>query len=539
MSTSLACALQWPPRMWKWLPIALLLAWGCTGTIGDGDEAPVPSAEELGVGPTGVRRLTVYEYDNMLVDLLQDDTRPALNMLPEDKSAPFDNDFLAQWPSAVLVESCETLAADIATRLLADAPRRDAIVGCTADDAACLTSFVERFGRRAFRRPLTPEEVQSFVTLGSEYATSDFYAGVEVVLRAFLQSAAFLYRIELGTPVDGQPGLYRLNDYEIGTRMAFLLWGSAPDDALLDAARDGRLSLAEGRREAALRMLGDERARRQIDRFHAQWLAYEKMPLSADLTMRMRAETAALLTRVIFEEQASWLDIFQATETFVDDTLAQHYGFPPGASGWVDTARTGRQGILSHGSFLSAASNPADTSPTKRGVLVRERLLCETIGPPDPDAPADMPPDPTFGNCKWDQYAASRATSAKCTGCHEQLDLLGFGLENYDMQGRYRTHDDNKPECPIDYDGEIVGVGKFRGPAELSDLLIAGGQLGDCAVQHLLQFTIGREVSSEDAALVSSLRKDFEASAHRFHALMLAVVAHEAFAYRLEMEVTP
>ena len=532
------------------MPIGLLVAgaWaGCTGSIGDDGkvtdpDALVPPAADMGVGPSGVRRLSVYELDLTLLDLLGDDTRPAITLLPEDARTPFDNDFVTQEPSRVAIDAFETIAISVSTRLLSDAGRRDAVVGCTpqgADDGACMHSFVETFGQRAFRRPLSEGEVDDYLTLGTDWAAqeTDFYAGVDVVVRAMLQSGPFLYRVEIGEPVSGQAGLFRLDGYEIASRMSYLIWGSMPDDTLLDEA--GSLDDIGSRRDAALRMLQDDRALRQIDRFHAMWLSYDRMPLPVDLTIAMRTETNALIDRVIFDQRGSWLDLFTSQETFVDATLAQHYGLPVPANAagdWVDGAASGRQGLLSHGSFLSAASNPGDTSPTKRGKLIRNRLLCQTILPPPPEVSVDEPPTPGPDTCKEEAYAQSRASAPNCAGCHEQMDLVGFGLENYDMQGRYRAHDDGKPECTISGQGELSETGQtFVGPAGLSTLLVDSGALADCVVQHLVQYNVGRTLTDDDDALLTRLAASFEETDHRFGELVVAMVSSEAFGFRLEM----
>lgn len=369
--------------------------------------------------------------------------------------------------------------------------------------------------------------------------TGEPYAGIEVVLRAFLQSAELVYRLELGTPVNGQPDLYELNGYEIASRMAFLLWGSIPDDALLDLAAGGGLDTPAVRRDVAVTMLADPRARRQLDRFHAMWLGYETLPHAPDITSRMRQESAALLERVIFDEPQSWLALFESTESFLDDTLAAHYGLPAVGSSepiWVDVSASGRQGLLSHGSFLSAASNPGDTSPTKRGKLIRERLMCDPVPPPPPNVPADDPPDETLGNCKIDQYAVHREDPG-CASCHSLMDPIGFGLENYDRAGVFRDHDDGKPECIIAGDGELTGIGTFNGPAELSTMLVAEELLDACAVKQLYQYTMGRELDEQDDAAVGTLVEGFVESGHRFDELVLSLVGHEAFGYRLSPAV--
>lgn len=521
-------------------------ATGASGdaSTGDGDDTdteggadPVPPPES-GVGPMGMRRLTQHEYDATVADLVGDDT-PRASLLPEDKLTPFDNDYTLQAPSTPLIEGVELLAKEVAQDLIADEPRKNEVVGCmaaSATDEDCMRSFIAHFGRLAVRRPLETSEVEDFVALGLEYAAEDgFDGGVEVIVRAFLQHPEFLYRVERGTPVDDTPGVFRLNDYEVATRMSYLFWGSTPDDGLLDAAENGELTDPASRASVAMQMLEDPRARTQVERFHALWLGFSQLPHPTSLSQPMREETAALIDEVIFEDDASWLDLFTSTRTWVDDTLAEHYGLPSpsGAQGWVDYGDSGRQGLLSHGAFLSVAANPGDTSPTKRGILVRNRLMCSTVPDPPPDVNVDEPPGEEAGECKEDQYR-EHSNNGACKACHDLVDPIGFGLENYDRTGAFREHDDGKPECAIEGQGELVGVGVFSGPAELADLLVSDGALDACATEHLYRYAMGRETVDEDQAFLDQMSTTFVDVDHRFGALLVELVANEAFGFRLE-----
>jgi hypothetical protein len=522
------------------LALSLFVVGGCNGDIG-----PTVLVAPDGVGEMGMRRLTVREYDNTLRDILLDTSRPGAALLPEDVRAPFDNDFQSQQPSAVLIEALETLATQAADRLAQDPARRTLVVGCqptTANDTTCMDSFVRRLGRLALRRPLGDDEVGQYLELATTHAVedNDFYAGVDAVVRALLQDAEFAYRIEIGTALPNQPGVYVLNGFEKATRLSFLIWGTTPDDPLLDLAAAGGLDTAADVETVAASMLADPRAREQIDRFHSMWLGYEALPHAPELTNAFRIETRALVERVIFDQRDSWLQIFRATESFMNDDLALHYGLPaPGSATpvWVDVSAQNRQGILSQGSFLSVAANPGDTSPTKRGKQIRNRLLCQDIPPPPPEVNADQPPSGGDGDCKIDRYAQHR--SGACAACHDLMDPLGFGLENYDITGRYRTHDDGNPDCVIDGSGEIAGVGSFTGPAELSELLIESGDLTACLVHNLYQYAVGRQIHRDDRPLIEALGAAFAESEHRFDTLILRLVSHEAFGFRRDEEVSP
>lgn len=514
------------------------------GTAGTPPDGSAPLGSDAPVGTVGMRRLTAHEYDNVLRDLLGDTSRPAQARLPEEARSPFDNDWRAQQPSRVLVTGLESIATDVAAALSADPTRMASVVGCTPSGTgeACMRDFVGRFTRLAWRRQVTAAEVDALTALGMSFAGSNgsFEEGVEVIVRALLQSAELVYRIELGGAPEGEP--FALTDHEVATRISFLLWGSTPDATLLDAADAGELATAAGRRAAATRLLEDPRAREQIDRFHAMWLGYERLPHATDLTAAMRNESRALVERVVFDEARPWTDLFTSTETFLDATLAQHYGLPAPAvaSGdWIDTSGSGRQGILSSGAFLSAAANPLDTSPTKRGKLVSERLLCLTVPPPPPDVMADKPPATELAACKADRYQAHR-TEARCAGCHQSMDGIGFGLERYDREGRYREVEEDNPACAISGNGELPGQGAFNGPAELSDLLVGANLLDACVVAQLFEFTMGRPAEPVEQPLVEDHAARFADDGRLFDALLLEIVGSDAFAFgRAPVEASP
>jgi hypothetical protein len=512
------------------------------------NKAAAPDKSITGVGESGARRLSRNEYDNTLRDLLRDESRSGYSKLPEDVNDPFDNDYLTQETSAVLVEAAETVATEAADRLLADPAKRDQVVGCTPsgvpdEDAACLRSFVVHFGRLALRRPLRSDEIERYLAFDDFAAEGgDFYIAVKLVIRSMLQNPEFLYRVEIGKPVQGRPGLFRLTDWEVATRLSFFLWGSTPDDALLDLAAAGKLSTPEDIRTAALRLFDDSRARARVDRFHALWLGYHQLPHAAALTASMRTETAALVERIVFDEDRPWTDLFTSPETYVDANLAAIYGMPAPASGfaWEPYAGPGeRAGILSHGSFLSVAGKFGDTSPTQRGKLIRERLLCTPIPPPPPEVNVDEPPTSQTSNCKFDQYEEHRS-SGSCSSCHTQMDPVGFGLENFDQTGKWRAHDNGEPDCLIAGDGELFGAGEngvilFNGPAELGSALLESGDIESCLIKQVFRFAAGRREQAEDWPFIDALASSFSES-HRFEQLLLDVVTAKQFGYRQEEE---
>jgi hypothetical protein len=488
------------------------------------------------------------EYDATVRDLLGVIVTSE-TALPEDLRTPFDNDYTKQIASQALITSADVLAGDIAEQVVADPALRDAIMPCAPagpDDVACFREFVATFGRRAFRRPLEAEEVDRFAAFVTHAQTAgDFWVAVDSALRAFLQHPAFLYRVELGAPIADIPGVFRLSDYELGTRLSYLLLGSTPPDWLLDAATAGQLAQSDGVRAVAAELLADERAHARVARFHAMWLGYERLPHAATLAEAMQLETGALLDRVIFEQQLPWVELLRASETYLTPELAQHYGLPApagGQPGWVPYGDSGRQGLLSQGSFLSAAAKFDDTSPTQRGLLIRTRLFCQEISLPPPElmVNTDMPPEgPDPNACKTERYVMWKTDG--CKMCHALLEPVGFGLESYDAAGRFRTTEPDRPDCPIDGQGTLEGVGSFSGPAELSDLMIAAGQVDACVATQLIRFAAGRyDLGGYDQRLQKRLAEAASAADGQLHfdTLLMELVASEAFRHRRE-EVAP
>jgi hypothetical protein len=503
-----------------------------TGTGPGGSSTQTGAKPVTDIGASGARRLTRFEYDNTLQDLLGDASRSGSTLLPEDPHTPYDNDYTNQNPSGVLIAGVESLAQKAADRAMADPKARARLVPCTpsgADDAVCMRQFIVAFGRRALRRPLKDDEVGRFLALQSfGKETGDFYAGVGFVIQAMLQEPEFLYRVERGTPVGSDPHLLQIGSFETATRLSYLLLGTTPPDSLLDLAQSDKLKTPADRRSAALAFFGDARVTANVDRFHALWLGYLSLPFSPELTSAMQAETQALIERVIIDNNADYFDIFRSTDTYLNTVLATNYGLPApgGGAGWVPYGASGRRGILSQGSVLSAFAKFNDTSFTQRGLYVRKRLMCQDIPPPPPNVDVNKPLT-EGGPCKIDKQRAH--SQAGCASCHSLMDPIGYGLENYDRMGRYRTHDDNAPACTIAGDGEVVGTGKFKGPTELSDLLLTSGTVQTCIVRQVYQYAMGRLPNDGDGPAVEQIVGGFEAGQNRFSELLLSVVASDSF----------
>ena len=511
---------------------------GGAAGAGAGGDAPLIASESI------ARRMSRSELDHVLRDLLGDEANAASELLSEDAYSPYDNDYTTQTVSTALIDSLAALADDVAARIVAAPELRARLLPCEPSgpgDAACFQQVAARLTRRAFRRTLSEDELTPYLAL-LEFATedipevgNDFDTALELLLRAVLMDPEFLYRIEAGAPTDVE-GVLALSGVEIATRMSFLVWGSIPDDALLEAAEAGELASAGGRSAQLERMLEDDRARQQLQRFHAMWLGYRVIPHAAELAAAFDRETSALLDRVIFEERASYTSLFTYAETYLDGMLADHYGLPSPDSGegWVSYGDGGRAGILSHGSVLSAFGKFSDTSPTQRGILIRSRLLCQPVAPPPPTVMADRPPGDMSAVCKWDRYAEHRASGSSCAACHAQMDPIGFGLERYDLAGRYREHDEGLPECIIPAEGELPPYGAFSGPAELGALLVDSGALERCVVKQVMTFALGRPPADEEDGFIDALTEELIQRDTVLTELLHAYVESDAFALRKE-----
>jgi hypothetical protein len=486
------------------------------------------------------RRLTRAELGNVVRDVLGDESGAVAKLLADDQYVPFDNDYREQRASSALIESLEALASELAARAVLP-ENRDKIVPCTPSgpgDAACLKATIERLGRSLYRRPLSDEQVSAYLTLQS-FATEvtpgvshDFYTAVELVLRSMLQDPEVLYRVETGTP-SGEPGIFRLDGYEVASRLSFLLWGSGPDDALLEQAAS--LGDAAARERAAARLLADSRARTQLERFHSMWLGYRAIPASAELAQAFALETNKLIEKVVFDEPSSYFDLFTSPQTYVSGPLAAQYGLtaPAGGEGWAPYSSDQRAGILSHGSVLAAFSKFSDTSPTQRGIFVQTRLLCNPVAPPPANVNVDQPPTSDDKVCKLDRYDEHRALPS-CKVCHGNLDPIGYGLENYDIAGRYRTHDDAHEECVLPDKGTLPGIGDFSGPGQLGRLLVDSGRLEQCFMQHFMTYAVGRQLRDEEAPARDAMLASFKADGYDLKSLLLRYVTNERFGLRQE-----
>lgn len=492
-------------------------------------------SDAYGVIP--LRRLTQFELRNSLKDVFTIDPVSLMGQLPVDlideSVNPFSNDTSLQSISLGLVESYESFAQSYAALFLSKASTINTLAGCTSTgvtDVACFNKFASRVGRLMFRRTITAAELTSYGTLlDRAKAENDYYLAPRLLIQFFVLHPEFLYRVESGV-LNASTGKYELTNQEIASRLSYLIWGSAPDNTLMDAADAGQLKNETQRLAQADRMILDAKARSQWQKFHAQWLGYEDVTLPSNLKADMQQETNKLVDKVGFETPTPWMNLFSYTQSYLTPTLATHYGVPNvTAAGWVNYTGARGGGILAHGQFLAQGSKFGDTSPTLRGYRILKRVLCQKFGPVPVGVDPNNPPPGPAGACKTSTYSMRFQTS--CTACHTLTDNIGFGLENYSPTGQWRNTEPNRPSCDISGEGSL-GQDLFTGPVQLGDQLAKNPVAVQCASRQLLQFSLGRAANTAgDQATVEALHAQY-LQTPQLKSMILALIKAPAFINR-------
>jgi hypothetical protein len=523
---------------------------GSSDTAGDSgggdtdDGAPViPGCEQPSPGASPLRRLTAFEYDNTVADLLGDTSRPGRSF-PAQGGSGFDNNAdvggVTRLAAEKYMQAAEALSADA----VADLP---GLLGCdpATDEAACVRGWIERFGTEAWRRPLEPNEVDGMVALYDGARSGRTVAdGVEVVLQAFLESPFFLYRVEFGAAEAG-PDAVHLDDWEMATRLSYFLWGSIPDDELFAAAEAGELRTAEQVEQQARRMLDDPRTHRMALHFYEQWLGFGQLATvskdpgafpdwDAEVGELQRREAEAFVEHVLWEADGKLSTLLTAPYTFVNADLAEFYEItgPQGAAFERATgSKVEHSGVLTQGGILTVFAKANQTSPVARGLFVRQQLLC-TPPPPPPDDVDIRPPEVDPDATTRERYAQHREDPA-CAGCHQLMDPLGFSMEHFDGVGRWRDTENGKP---IDATGSLLGSdvdGDFDGAAQMGAMLAESDMVRECVTRNWFRYAYGRaESEANDECALGQLELAFADGEYDLAELLVALTQTDAFLYR-------
>ncbi len=508
----------------------------------EGLASPEDYPADAEAGKVALRRLTQTQFQNTITDLVGDEiVVPQLAEPDLEIGGLLSVGASGATMSARGVESLEDIAFAVAEQALANDAVRARLVTCQPSgpgDEECAREFVQTMGRRAWRRPLDDEEVDRLVTLAGNAAErlDDFYGGVEAVLAALLQSPNFIFRVEIGVEDSGQR---RFTDHELATRLSFFLWNTTPDDVLLAAADEGKLSTDEGLLEQAERLLESPRARQGMRNFFTEHLKlYELNRLIKDPTIfehynaqlgdDAREETLSLLEHVVFDAQSDWRDVMTTRETFVNPNLAALYKIPSPTTegfGLVELPADGqRAGLMGHASFLNAHAHPVSSSATLRGMAVRTILLCQEIPPPPVNVDTSIP-EPSGEAPTLRERVAEHLENPSCAGCHSLTDPIGLGLENFDGVGRWRDLDN---DYPIDPSGDLDGT-FFDTPIELGAALRNHPDFGPCMVRTLARYATGRVEAFEERNIMHVLEERFEVHGYRVKPLILELVMSPLF----------
>jgi Protein of unknown function (DUF1592)/Protein of unknown function (DUF1588)/Protein of unknown function (DUF1587)/Protein of unknown function (DUF1585)/Protein of unknown function (DUF1595) len=431
------------------------------------------------------------------------------------------------------------------------ASRKKILICDPASGHACVEKIVTNLAYHAYRRPVTKPEVASlmkFVAMAKSSGQST-EQGIQLALEAMLVSPEFLFRVERDpNPLDAEK-VHRLSDIELATRLSYFLWSTMPDDELLTLAVAGKLKDPATLDAQVKRMMTDKKAGAFADNFAGQWLEIRNLDSitpdpqkfkawNPQLKDEMRTETNMFFEHVLSENRPI-SDFIDARYTFLNEDLAKFYGIDDVKGPdfrRVELTTDQRGGVLSQGSVLAVSSYPSRTSPTIRGKYLLNNILGTPIPPPPPDVPA-LDDSKIGAEVSMRKQLEAHRSNPVCASCHNRMDVLGFGLENYDAIGKWRTMDG---KFPIDVGGTMPNGKTFQTAAEMRTILLAGmPQISRCLTEKIMTYALGRGMQSYDNRSIEQIDKTLAADGYRFQTLVYEVVRSLPFQSRRgEMPVT-
>lgn len=522
---------------------------GSDGGVADAasDAAAGPEYPDVAFGEVSIRRLTRTQYANAVRDVFGE--RVVVPEVSEPDVAI--GGLLSVGASGATytargVESLEEAAFAVADQALDDVEVRARLVPCEpagAVDPECASAAVAAIGLRVWRRPLDDEELGRIAAIAIEAAEvlGDFHDGLEYGIAALLQSPNFLFRVELGEvePGEAEGAPRRLTDWELATRLAFFLWNSTPDAELLAAADSGALSTDDGLRAQAERLLASERSRAGMRNFFSEYLRlYELDELRKDPTVfehfstrlgvDAREETLRLLEHIVFDVDGDYRDVVTTRTTFMNPRLATLYAIPaPAAEGFAEVRLPvggGRVGLLGHASFLNLHAHTVSSSATRRGVAVRQILLCHAIPSPPVDVDTSIP-EPSGEAPTLRDRVAEHLENDACAACHELTDPIGLALENFDGIGRWRDTDNGHA---IDASGWLDEAA-YDDAVGLASAIREHPDFAACLVRMLTRYATGRVETWQERRLLDVLSTRFAALGYRVEPLLIELVMSPQF----------
>ena len=567
-------------------------------------EKSLPSAQII-------RRLSKIEYANTLqalfesADLEMDPYLDLIKNLPADEeNLGFDNQAKSLQVSPIHIEQYQKISESFAKLVHAQSSKWiDCQIPTTIDAQSqdqelieqCVKTWVNHFGKFAWRRPLNAAEKNRMFSLfedGMRIENGQIPLAMSLVAEAFLQSPHFLYRVEISSILEDDSmievmtdfnmdisqmqstqmqslltsfkdqGLRKVNPYEIANRLSYLLWRSMPDQALFQAVEDGELDTIEGIYAQAHRMLLDPKAKDGLWSFFEQWLSLSKLDrIEKDLDgtgLNLReirdlwaSEARLFVTDVVFEAK-DMRQLFKTDFRYLNDQLASLYGLPLDQVNPQNNQANPQNnqafplhlqkvkqaqpvGLMTLGVMLGVNSKANMTDPVHRGIFVREKLLCQPLPAPPPNVPV-VAPDPSSDLTTRERFR-EHSENPVCYSCHRLVDPIGVGLENLDHLGRWRDTEKSKP---IDASGSFINTldinGDFNGPYELNDKLAQSQQTQRCAVLQFYRYAMGRSETEADLCAVQQIYDDFAQDNFDFQSLLMSIIGSTQFRYRLHQE---
>lgn len=524
----------------------------CQGVIIPGGAVEPGSDCRLTAPKTSLVRLTHTQYDNTIHELLGlTADQPSRSFTPDPSFGGFDNDAEKMVIADRLGRDYRRAAEELATKVINTPAARETVLPCTATTDACAQQFISYFGRRAFRRPLTPAEETAYFALFKkgpllvDGAPDAFLAGVSLTVEAMLQSPDFLYRVEVDLERGAAPETDQLTQYEVASRLSYLLWNTMPDQALLDAAERGALSTAEELRAQATRMLEDPRAEQTVDDFHHQWLDLARYStinrdsalfpnFSAAVPAMMEEETVRFVRSIILTERAPFASLYTANHTFVNRELANIYGLS-GTFGStfqrVTLDFTQRKGLLTQPGLLASHSYSRTDSPIHRGVFVVRRVLGTLQADPPPGIDFTLPPLEGTVRTTRDQVTL-KTSSRDCAGCHTSINAPGFGFGNYDALGQWRTQENG---VDVDTSGELILAGArqpFTTPMQMIDLIATSQEARNSYARNWFRYASQRKEALGDSCEVEQLSAGLASSDRPARELLIELALLPSFRNR-------
>jgi len=507
-----------------------------------------------------LRQLTLSEYHDTVTDLLQITDPDTTNLPPDVPVRGFTTNVSSAFVDSNNVDHYVSVGTALADRAVRESYA--ALVPCQTQDTACATTFVEKFGLRAFRRPLDADEKARYLVLFDPAVTGgDFKAGVTLVVKTMLVSPYFLLRSELGTDM-GQ-GRFVLTPFETASALSYTYWGTMPDDALFASAQSGALASKKEIETQARRLLTAPRGRARVATFFNEWLeasrayvatkdpatytALKDTATTTAIVNAMRAEEDAFVTNIVFDSTKKFSELFSANYTFVNDRLAAYYGLPvPGTGEKVTKVSLGagsdRGGLLTMGMFLFGHARTNQSSPTQRGHAIRANIFCTDVPPPPPGVDATVKPE-TPGKTGREQIEALTGTGA-CAACHGLMNPIGYGLEAFDGAAQLRTMDNGEL---VDTTGAINGLSgagssiTFKGARELSALIAGDATAQQCLASNYYRFARGFDPAQTgvagDAFAPEKLGQTFVKNNLDISELFVQIALQDSFTARRSVEV--